>query len=160
MRTTIIPAQITTVEDRIAGSLNVNQILILLVPVLFSAVLYIAGAPALKLTPYKIVLAFLCIIICITLAIRIKDKIVAKWLLALLAYISRPRFFVYNKNNLTSRTVNIPVIHMPNFAAKNNFEAQIKVKNDEIKLTDLIKLDHLVSTGKVELNFQLGKKHL
>jgi len=29
MRTTIIPAQITTVEDKIAGSLNMTQILIL-----------------------------------------------------------------------------------------------------------------------------------
>ena len=80
MRTTIIPAQITTIEDKIAGSLNMTQILILMFPVLWTALIYILFAPAMKLVPYKLGLIGVVIMICLILVIRIKDKIVAEWL--------------------------------------------------------------------------------
>ena len=43
MRTTVIPAQITTVEDKIAGSLNLTQILILMIPVFWATIVYAVG---------------------------------------------------------------------------------------------------------------------
>jgi hypothetical protein len=39
MRTRVIPAQITTVEDRIAGNLNLTQILLLMIPVILGTYL-------------------------------------------------------------------------------------------------------------------------
>ena len=92
MRTTIIPAQITTVEDKIAGSLNMTQILILMFPVLWTAIIYILFAPTMKLVAYKLGLIGIVTLICLVLVIRIKDKIVAEWLGVVLRYHFRPRF--------------------------------------------------------------------
>ena len=64
MRTTIIPAQITTVEDKIAGSLNMTQILILMFPVLWTAIVYLILYPAMKLTLYKLPAISVVAIIC------------------------------------------------------------------------------------------------
>src|SRR5450830_86906 len=101
MRTTIIPAQITTVEDKIAGSLNMTQILILMFPVLWTATIYILCMPSMKLTPYKLGLIFLAVIVCITLSLRIKEKIVAEWLGVFFTYHLRPKYWLYNKNDVT-----------------------------------------------------------
>ena len=54
MRTTIIPAQITTVEDKIAGSLNMTQTLIMMFPVLWTALVYILLFPSMKLTSFNL----------------------------------------------------------------------------------------------------------
>ena len=40
MRSTVIPAQITTVEDKIAGNFNLVQILLMMAPVLIATLLY------------------------------------------------------------------------------------------------------------------------
>ncbi len=56
MRTRIIPAQITTVEDKIAGSLSMTQILIMMIPVGLTAVIYVLLAPSMKLVSYKLIL--------------------------------------------------------------------------------------------------------
>jgi len=61
MRTTIIPAQITTIEDKIAGSLNFSQILLLMAPVLWGTLVYTLFSPVMKIAPYKIGLVlFVC----------------------------------------------------------------------------------------------------
>ncbi len=80
MRTTIIPAQITTVEDKIAGSLNLNQILILMIPVFWAAIVYAFLVPIMKLSTFKLGLILIVAFICLILAFRIKEKIIAEWL--------------------------------------------------------------------------------
>lgn len=40
MRSTVIPAQVTTVEDTIAGNLTITQIMLLIAPVLLSTAIY------------------------------------------------------------------------------------------------------------------------
>ena len=83
MKTTIIPAQITTVEDKIAGNLNLTQIIILMIPVLWTAFVYVGLPPATKLSLYKLPLILLVVFVCMTLALRIKGKVVYNWLFIL-----------------------------------------------------------------------------
>lgn len=155
MRTTIIPAQITTVEDKIAGSLSMTQILILMFPVLWTALIYILFAPAMKLAPYKLGLIGIAIVICLILAIRIKDKIVAEWLGVVLRYQFRPRYWLFNKNDLTSRTIDIADI--PNIALTKRKSTK-KVSDDqqsEINISDLVRLEQLIDSGKVAVRYQM-----
>jgi hypothetical protein len=158
MRTTIIPAQITTVEDKIAGSLNMTQILILMFPVLWTAIIYILFAPIMKLVVYKLGLIGIVTLICLVLVIRIKDKIVAEWLGVVLRYHFRPRFWLYNKNDASNRIIDIPEI--PDIAVIKRKSTR-KATNDqktEINISDLVRLEQLIDSGKVAVRYQFEKK--
>lgn len=154
MRTTIIPAQITTVEDKIAGNLSMAQILIMLIPVGLTAVIYILLSPSMKLVSYKLVLIIAITLICLILAIRIKDKIVAEWLGILLTYSNRPRYYLFNKNNLTGRAVDLPTMPKERHLSKIKAIKNVEVPHDEINLSDQIKLDDLINSGKVALHYR------
>ena len=158
MRTTIIPAQITTVEDKIAGPLNMTQILILMFPVLWTALIYIVCVPTMKLVPYKLSLIGIVTLICLILVIRIKDKIVAEWLGVVLTYHFRPKYWLYNKNDTTGRIIDVPDI--PNIAlkpSKSSKKVASKHKS-EIDISDLVRFEQLINSGKVAVRYQFDKK--
>ena len=158
MRTTIIPAQITTVEDKIAGSLNMTQILILMAPILWTAIIYILLAPSMKLTSLKLVLIIISTATSGILALRIKDKIVAEWLGVLLKYRLRPKYYLFNKNDLTGRTLDIPELPVEQITVKKSVKKISKSQNIDLDIFDQVKLEHLINSGKVALHYQLSKK--
>jgi hypothetical protein len=160
MRTTIIPAQITTVEDKIAGSLNMSQILILMTPVLWTALVYIVFFPTMKLVPYKLLLILAAAVICFTLALRIKDKIVAEWLRVLVRYRLRPKKYLFNKNDLTDRIVDVPTLPLEHTVAKKQIQKATQTKASGIELFDLVKLEHLIDSGKIALRYEFSKKRV
>src|SRR3989339_487431 len=129
MRTTIIPAQITTVEDKIAGSLNMTQILILMAPLLWTAIIYILLIPSMKLTSFKLVLIIISTATSGILALRIKDKIVAEWLGVLLKYRLRPKYYLFNKNDLTGRTLDIPELPVEQIVTRKTVKKISKSQN-------------------------------
>jgi len=159
MRTTIVPAQITTVEDRIAGSFTMAQILILMIPVLWTALVFTVLYPTTKIVPYKIGLILSVSLLCLTLALRIKGKIVAEWLQVLLRYQSRPGYYVFNKNDATNRIIDIPQLPIERKAAKKISKQTAEPATDDVDVTDLIKLEHLIDTGKVAFHYQFESKH-
>ncbi len=155
MRTTIIPAQITTVEDKVAGSLNMTQVLILMTPIFWTAIVYILLTPSMKFTSLKLVLVIISTTISGILALRIKDKIVAEWLGVLLKYRLRPKYWLYNKNDITNRTIDIPDI--PDIAPiprKSSKKVASKHKT-EINISDLVRFEQLIDSGKVAVRYQM-----
>jgi len=158
MRTTIIPAQITTVEDKIAGSLNMTQILIMMFPVLWTALVYILLFPSMKLTSFKLVLIIFATATSGILALRIKDKIVAEWLGVLLKYRFRPKYYLFNKNNLTNRMLDIPELPVEQITVRKSVKKISKSQNIDLDIFDQVKLEHLINSGKVALHYQLSKK--
>jgi len=155
MRTTIIPAQITTVEDKIAGSLNMTQILILMFPVLWTALIYILFAPAMKIVPYKLGLIGVVIVMCLILVIRIKDKIVAEWLGVVLRYQFRPKYWLYNKNDTTNRIIDIPDIPDIAISKRKTTKKASSDQKTEINISDLVRLEQLIDSGKVAVRYQM-----
>src|SRR5437773_9500512 len=99
MRTTIVPAQITTVEDKIAANLNITQIFLLLLPVFFGSIIYLVFPPQLHFALYKLPLMVFIALICSILSIRIKGRVIVQWIVILLRYNNRPRYFIANKND-------------------------------------------------------------
>ena len=53
MKVRSIPAQITTVEDKIAGNLNLTQILLLMIPVFWLMIVYTIFPPYMEFSVYK-----------------------------------------------------------------------------------------------------------
>lgn len=103
MKVTVVPAQVTTVEDRVAGNLSFSQLILFAIPVFGGSLLYAILPPFMGASTYKIILIMAFAFICTVLAVRIKGKIVLLWLITLLRYRLRPRRYVFDKNTPASR---------------------------------------------------------
>ena len=103
MKVTVVPAQVTTVEDKIMGSLGFSQLMLLIVPIFIGAGLFAILPPFMGASLYKYVVIGIVTILCCILAIRIKGKIVALWLVVILRYNLRPKFYLFNKNTTALR---------------------------------------------------------
>lgn len=103
MKVTVVPAQVTTVEDRVAGSLSFSQLIILAIPVFGGSLLFAILPPFMGFSIYKIVVIGVFTLLCGVLAIRIKGKIVLLWLAVLSRYNLRPKYYLFNKNSRANR---------------------------------------------------------
>lgn len=107
MKTLIVPAQITSVEDKIAGNLSFTQLLLMIVPVFISAGLFVFLPPFTQFRVYKLAIASVIAIISIALSIRIKSRLILEWLPVLGRYNLRPRYYVFNKNHTQGRDITV-----------------------------------------------------
>ncbi len=107
MKTAIVPAQITTVEDRIAGNFTFSQLAVLTAPIVISASLYIITAPKLQLSVLKFFLMVAAFVVICPLAIRIQGKTLAAWLVTYIRYALRPRIYVHTKVDPIHRSADL-----------------------------------------------------
>jgi len=127
MKSTVVPAQITTVEDRIAGSLTFIQIILLVFSLIIGTAFYGLISPKLHLSTIKTVLMTLQFVIFGTLALRYKGRILADWLVIYLRYKARPRVYIYTKNDSLSREPLISII--PAMEEKQKVKVAVKKKS-------------------------------
>ncbi len=156
MRTTIIPAQITTVEDKIAGNLNFTQILLLMVPVLVMMILFTFMPPIMKLAGYKLWLILIILLVCLVLSLRVKGRVVFNWLLIVCRFKLRPSFWVLNKNDKTFREEEIMVI-------KNEKKKTEKIKatnkrERKLETAESVKFLQILTNKKNSFSFKLNSK--
>lgn len=97
MRSTAVPAQVTTVEDRIMGSLGFSQLVLFVLPIFVGAGLFIILPPVMHGSLYKYVVMSVVALISGILAIRIKGRIVLLWLVTIIRYNLRPKYYVFQK---------------------------------------------------------------
>lgn len=75
MRTTIVPAQVTTVEDRIFANLSLPQVILLFIVIFVSGGVFLFAEPAMEGAFYKYSIIAIIGAICGILAIRVKGTI-------------------------------------------------------------------------------------
>lgn len=158
MRTTIIPAQITTVEDKIAGNLNLTQILILMVPVFITAVVFVLIPPTMKLMGYKLILILFFLVICLILALRIKGRVLFNWLLILSQFKLRPKIFVFNKNDNYLREVEPEILKKKKVIKEIKTIKLISQKEQALVEAETIKFLHFINDKNNSLSFRLSDK--
>ncbi len=157
MKTTIVPAQVTTVEDKIAGNLGFTQLLLLVTPVFLSGALFGFFPPFLKVAPYKLVLGGLLALVCITLAIRIKGKILLSWISIISRYNVRPRFYLFDKNDSYLRT-------SPSDQQALESEPVIEVREaydllpELMPMSERVRLETAVLDPRADFHFKTTKK--
>ena len=105
MKTTVVPAQITSVEDRIAGNLSFKQLILMITPVFVSTALFVLLPPFTKYRLYKVVISASFALLCFILALRVKSKLIIEWIIMLSHYNLRPRIYVFNKNSDHCRAI-------------------------------------------------------
>ncbi len=160
MRTQVIPAQITTVEDKIAGNLNLTQILLLMFPAFWTTIVYVLFIPRLEVVWYKLPLVLLVMFVCFSLAIRIKGKVLLNWLVIILRYNIRPKYFVFNKNESYMRALDLPVFEKKKIALFNKATAKKQTKKQipNFSIKDLVKLETLIADPNYSFSMKSARK--
>ncbi len=157
MKVTVVPAQVTTVEDRIIGNLGFSQMLLLIVPVFLGAALFAGLPPAMGSSTYKFVVMGILAFICCMLAIRIKGKIIALWLVTILRYNLRPKFYIFNKNTTALREdyEDVPTEQVD--TANTSLPVATK-QLSKLELHELVKVLATIDNPASRLRFETTKK--
>ena len=158
MRTTVIPAQITTVEDRIAANLNLTQIVLLLASLFIATFIYATFPPKLAFSVYKIPLFLITFCTCGILALRIKGRVVLSWLFVLSAYYLRPKYYVYNKNDLTTRNIEFELSPARPKIVRAKALRQKDTKSPRLSISDLIRLETILANPRTSFSVRFNRK--
>lgn len=157
MKTTVVPAQITTVEDRIAGSLTLPQIILMVISLVIGVVIYAGIPPKMHLSAFKMTFIIIQFAVLGILAIRFNGKIVADWLILYLRYKSRPNRFVFTKNDLIYREI------VPSKGATDNTEKQNSTNEEKkytkpLTLLEELNLKKILTNDSLSISFKPSKK--
>ncbi|MEP7205194.1 MAG: PrgI family protein [Candidatus Saccharibacteria bacterium] len=99
MKVTMVPAQVTTVEDKVAGNLSMTQLILLASPIFISAIGYAALPPSLTVATYKAIGGLTLMVVCSALAVKLRGRLVLQWVNLMRRYLGRPRYYVSDKND-------------------------------------------------------------
>ena len=157
MRISIVPAQITTVEDKIAGNVSVQQAMLLGVPILFGFIIALVFPPSGQFVAYKIAIVIGLFIICGSLAIRIKDRIVAEWLKLFVIYSARPLYYIYDKNSTYLRDTETTDIAAEEIVATQPVKKSI-ITTNAISPKEFVRLEQFATDVRAGMKFEIGKK--
>jgi hypothetical protein len=161
MKRSIVPAQITTVEDRVLGNLNPYQAALISLPLIFGVLFYAALPPHFHLKLYKICLIAGLELAGAILSIRVNDQMLIFWLITRLRYNLRPRYYVYNKNDAYLR--NIPEFTSVATVKKAPREDAKPSKIHEIIVGDAVRIEEIMADKRVNLRFKItrnGRLHV
>lgn len=156
MKVTVVPAQVTTIEDRIIGSLGLSQILMLSLPVFGGTLLYVSLPPILHAAVYKLVIISLLFAICGLMAIRIKGKILLFWLITVIRFNLRPRYFVFNKRTLHGREQYNHPLKIDEAEDTKPVKQMVK-KKLSLTTADLVKVYGMLENPAANVYFEMKK---
>lgn len=157
MKQTVVPAQVTTVEDRIVGNLGISQMVLLSLPVLAAGIVFIALPPALHVALYKLLFLVPFAGLCAALSIRIKGKIVLFWIIVRVRYNLRPQYYVFNKNTTANRQLydGIRVTDMPGEEPKKSRPSR---QRSTLTTAEMIRTFAAMDNPTAKLAFTTDKK--
>lgn len=156
MKTTIVPAQVTTVEDKITGNLGVSQMLLLVAPVFIGSILFVLLPPFFSYAPYKVVLIAILVFLCVTLSIRIKGTIVLNWIRIMAQYNIRPKYYVYNKNSMHLRQDEFVNEAVEETAQQSQKESHVIKKS--LPIPDVVSVEQLIANPSANFKLKVNKK--
>jgi hypothetical protein len=157
MRTTVVPAQITTIEDTIAGNFTLTQVLLLMTPVFWITLVYVFLPPRMGFMLYKLPLIVIVLLVCVILSIRIKQKLVLDWLKILFAYNARPKYFLFDKNDTYHRDVIVPIVK-PKPKVKSVQKTITALETKPAAVKEIAYLDRLIASKRLKFKFRQGRK--
>lgn len=157
MRISIVPAQITTVEDKIAGNVSVQQAALLGIPILLGFIIAVVFPPSGQFVAYKIAIVFGLFIVCGSLAVRIKDRIIAQWLKLFAVYCARPLYYVYDKNSTYLRFNGVEEIVVDEVNEAQSVKKP-PIITTSISPKEFVRLEQFATDVRAGMRFEVGKK--
>lgn len=157
MKTTIVPAQITTVEDKIAGNLTFTQVLLMTTPVFLSGAVFAFLPPFMSLSGYKLALCTIAAAVFLILAFRVKGKLVLVWIGVIGRYNLRSRHYLYNKNDSYLRIVLVER-NKPTVLPTQTKQAESVRQPIAIPIPARVRIENIVNDPRSQLEFRTTKK--
>ena len=157
MKISVVPAQITTVEDKIAGNLTFIQIVLLIIPLVLGTLVYVIIPPGSHLSVLKLTIICLIFTVFGLLALRVKGRTVADWLIILLRYNLRPRFYIFTKNDPATRSLIIEAELVEKKAAKKTVVHKNATKQTK-RGVDPSMVSKILEDPSLMVRLELGKK--
>lgn len=157
MKVTVVPAQVTTVEDRIIGNLGFSQMMLLIVPVFVGAALFAVLPPVMGSSPYKYTIMGIIALVCAMLAIRIKGKIMAFWVITILRYNLRPKFYLFNKNSSAHREQYESSKSTDDVTASST-NTKKKISVPKLELREAVRVYATIDNPAAKIRFETTKK--
>ena len=157
MKVTVVPAQVTTVEDRIVGNLGFSQLLLLVTPVFGGSLLFMVLPPPTHNAPYKLIVLTTLTFFFWLLAIRIRGKILLLWLVIILRYNLRPSHYVFDKNNLSSRDQYKDVLVKEPAVEKVKSTAK-QVAHTPLDIADSVRAMDIINNPAAKVRFETTRK--
>jgi len=158
MRTTIVPAQVTTVEDRIAGRLGLTQMLLLIAPIFGGSAIFVVFPPFFAYAVYKVVLITCVATLSALLAIRIKGKILLFWAITLLRYNLRPRYYLFNKNSSHTREIILPADIEDEPAEETAIQTLVPVRKTSLTTAERVQIEDLLADPTADVYLTTNRK--
>ncbi len=155
-----IPAQITTVEDKIVGNLSLTQMILLMIPIFWFMVVYALFYPFMQYSWYKLPIFLIIGLSSLILALRIKEKIILSWLTILLRFTTRPKYYVLNKNDSYLRHMDVMSFDKEKATAKVKLHEKEKksVPDKAFSIRDFVKLENLLTDPRFSFSIKSHKK--
>lgn len=158
MRTTAVPAQVTTVEDRIMGNLSFSQMILITGPLFFSAALFAVLPPFMSSSPYKYVTSGILLFLGGVLAIRVKGKILALWMITILRYNLRPKYYLFNKNSSALRDMYISKKEPIEDEVKSTAPVRTTPLVPRLNVAETVRTLSAIDNPTAKLRFETSKK--
>lgn len=147
MKTTIMPAQITSIEDTITAKLSLTQIILLILPIFMAAIIFAVMPPELHIRLYKTLVAILLALPFVILALRVNGQLILNWVIILATYQHRPRRY------LLSETLDCECESTIQTTEQEGLENVKKphplIKHAELEPHEIFALDNFLSGKKI-----------
>ena len=157
MKTTIVPAQVTTVEDRVTANLGISQLALFALPMFVGAFLYWALPPTMDFSLYKLIIIAILTFACLILAIRIDGKIILLWLILIMRYNRRPILYLFNKRTLSNRE-DFPKIKVKATKTKKTLRQLRPINAPRLSMRQSAYAYAVLNDPVNRLNFETNKK--
>lgn len=157
MRTTITPAQVTTIEDKITGNISVSQLFLFITPVLSASIIFILFPPFFDYAQYKVFIIACLVSVCCILAIRLRDKILLVWIVSILRYNLRPRYYVLDKNHIHGRRIS----PQENLLGIVNSQTGLSSRPQPLpilNMTDLVRIEQIITDPERNVRFTTNRR--
>jgi hypothetical protein len=160
MTTSSVPAQITTIEDKIAGNLSLKQLILLTTPIFLDILIYAVFPSSLHFSAYKIALMLILNPVFLVSAIRVRDQIILTWLVILIRYNSRPACYVFNKNDIYLRESSActKINRVKHDEKAINLKPEVNKKHYKLTDKENILLDGMLYNPKIAVRFISHRK--
>jgi hypothetical protein len=158
MKSAVVPAQITTVEDKVAGNLTLQQLFLLACPIFVNSALYAILPRPMHLNAFKLLLMAVIATVCLASAIRIKDRLVILWVITILRYRNRPRYYVYNKNDSYLRCELQPLKEVEQVDTVKKVDESAVDSLLRLTTAEKVRLEGLLTHPAANLQFMVNKK--
>ncbi len=155
MKRSIVPAQITTVEDRVLGNLTPYQAGLISLPLIFGVLFYVTLPPHFHLKLYKLCIIVGLELIGAILSIRVHDQMLLFWLVMRLRYNLRPRYYVFDKNDTYLR--NIPTCASVVTEKKPPTATVPTLTQQAVSVTEVVRIEAIMADERVNVRFKTGK---